>query len=123
MVFIFVTIGVLSLLALLLFFYKHEQKRNEQSMNRRKVFCEEIRKGMTMAEIRPILAKYGEYGEVPELNDITPLDILIIYENPEAIERFGGSGIYLYFDEERLSGVLEFIPGDMDAQRSICGDQ
>lgn len=116
-------IGILSLLIFLFLAHLQEQKRDEQSTNRKKVFCEEIRVGMDMDEIRPILAKFGIYDEIPEMINNTPFRILIIYESPEAIERFGGSDIYLNFNGERLSSVTEFITGDMDMQRSVCSDQ
>lgn len=112
---IFSIIGLIA--AYIFVLVNKEQVLNE---NRKLVFCNELKPGMDMSEIRIILNRYGSYQEIPlTVNNFT-YGIHIVYYDPDSLEMFGKRDIILSVNNDRFIAAMEPVPGDMDMQRKIC---
>jgi hypothetical protein len=98
------------------------QKEKNQDTFRKQVFCNEIRPGMDMEEIRTIINHYGNYREIPATVHNITYEIQIDFYDPKSLERIGDRDIDLFVENDRLVSVQEPVPGDMDMTRSICDE-
>lgn len=108
------SMGVLILLLIigLVWFVYTSQERAKAAILRHHVFCELIKPGMDLPEIRSILSQFGDYRE----NGI-PDAVVIIFLDSGVFRQFGSRNIVLRFENGKYYNTY-ISPGPFDVSDS-----
>jgi hypothetical protein len=113
--------GILTLILLIMVVWiiRYSQERARVNELRHHVFCEQITPGMSLFEVRRIIAQYGNFRETESSFKSGLFAVGIYFNDPTTNRQFGQSNIVLVFENGKYIDTRVPVPLS-DSYRSLC---
>jgi hypothetical protein len=104
--YLFIVLGLVILLSVIIILSISAQ--HSQAEQRHHLFCEEIKMGMSEAEVLQIMGRFGEFGiaKFDSSEDTVMVSVQPIV-NDTTSKIYGSGGLELYFRKGLLTNVIE----------------